>query len=349
MRDNPETLEQCIGDLVEASSVDDLARRCVGHLERMLPSTAISFDLIAQDGQEGEAVAAVGVSDYFLTRYEQIGRHQDPVLQRAVSRREISDNATFEREWCSLPIYRDVFSLHRLTNVLYAPVVLDGEVVATVDVGRGDVLGRFSDTELSMVRSFAAGVGATFASLSERRRLAREGHNLRAALDSCEEAVVLTDSVAGSRHLNAAARALLARRVDAEPSLDDLLRRSGAADGPPATATPVTLLDGSEATLRCRSAPLTDEPDVIVSVLSLEVEDERLARVVEASLTPREREVARLTVQGLRDSEIAERLMLSPHTVKHHLKSIYRKLGVRSRVELASLARRSAGPAASLE
>src|SRR5262245_61130751 len=107
MHANPGTLEQCIGDLVEASNVEDLARRCVGHLERMLPSSAISFDLVTQDGQEGETVAAIGVSDYFLTRYEQVGRHQDPVLQRAISRREIFDNAPFlGREWSSLPIYR---------------------------------------------------------------------------------------------------------------------------------------------------------------------------------------------------------------------------------------------------
>jgi DNA-binding CsgD family transcriptional regulator/GAF domain-containing protein len=339
MRDQSETLEECIGDLVEASTVEDLAQRCVGHLSRMLPSTAISFDLITQEGDEGETVDAIGVSDFFLTRYEQVGRRQDPVLQRAISRRAISDNATFqESEWCSLPIYRDVFGLHRLTNVLYAPVVLDGEVVATLDVGRGDGLGRFSDVELSMVQSFAAGVGATFASLSERRRLARESHNLRAALDSCEEAVVLTDSLAGSRQLNSAARTLLAQRREAEPSLDDLLRR-GTKDWPIAVETPITLRDGTRTMLRCRSAPLADESDVIVSVLTLAEGGEGLPRVVEAGLTPRQREVARLTVLGLRDSEIAERLMLSPHTVKHHLKSIYSKLGVRSRVELANLAR----------
>jgi len=51
-------------------------------------------------------------------------------------------------------------------------------------------------------------------------------------------------------------------------------------------------------------------------------------------LTPREREVAALVVDGLADREIAERLVVGERTVETHLANIYRKLGVRSRVEL---------------
>jgi DNA-binding CsgD family transcriptional regulator len=52
-------------------------------------------------------------------------------------------------------------------------------------------------------------------------------------------------------------------------------------------------------------------------------------------LTPREREVAALVVEELTDIEIGAALCVSPHTVRQHLKSIYRKLRVRSRVGLA--------------
>jgi len=54
-----------------------------------------------------------------------------------------------------------------------------------------------------------------------------------------------------------------------------------------------------------------------------------------ASLTPVEREVAALAAQGLTNAEIAERLFVAPLTPKTHLRSIFSKLGVRSRVELA--------------
>ncbi len=52
-------------------------------------------------------------------------------------------------------------------------------------------------------------------------------------------------------------------------------------------------------------------------------------------LTQREREVAMLVADGLRSREVAERLGIASQTVKSHLKTIFDKLGVRNRVELA--------------
>ncbi len=52
-------------------------------------------------------------------------------------------------------------------------------------------------------------------------------------------------------------------------------------------------------------------------------------------LTPTELQVAELAAVGLRNSEIAARLFLSGKTVEANLSRIYRKLGVRSRTELA--------------
>ncbi|MCA1677574.1 MAG: tetratricopeptide repeat protein [Actinobacteria bacterium] len=53
------------------------------------------------------------------------------------------------------------------------------------------------------------------------------------------------------------------------------------------------------------------------------------------SLTPSERQVARLAGAGLTNPEIAERLFLSLSTVKFHLSNILRKLGIASRREIA--------------
>lgn len=55
-----------------------------------------------------------------------------------------------------------------------------------------------------------------------------------------------------------------------------------------------------------------------------------------AALTPRERDVTLLAAQGLTNREIADRTCTSLRTVEGHLLRAYRKLGVTSRVELAS-------------
>ena len=55
-------------------------------------------------------------------------------------------------------------------------------------------------------------------------------------------------------------------------------------------------------------------------------------------LTSREREVASLVARGLTNREIAERLTLSPSTVKAHVANILAKLGLRGRTELTSWA-----------
>lgn len=56
------------------------------------------------------------------------------------------------------------------------------------------------------------------------------------------------------------------------------------------------------------------------------------------SLTPTERDVVELTVQGLTNPQIGARLFISVATVKTHLRHVYAKLGVLNRTELATLA-----------
>jgi DNA-binding CsgD family transcriptional regulator len=58
-----------------------------------------------------------------------------------------------------------------------------------------------------------------------------------------------------------------------------------------------------------------------------------------AAITGSELAVARLVAEGLTNREVAERLFVSPHTVNSHLRHVFAKLGINSRVELARLAR----------
>ncbi|PRY35659.1 AAA ATPase-like protein [Umezawaea tangerina] len=56
-----------------------------------------------------------------------------------------------------------------------------------------------------------------------------------------------------------------------------------------------------------------------------------------AELTPQQSQIARLVAEGATNREAAARLFLSQRTVEHHLRNIFTKLGIRSRIELTKV------------
>jgi DNA-binding NarL/FixJ family response regulator len=77
-----------------------------------------------------------------------------------------------------------------------------------------------------------------------------------------------------------------------------------------------------------------------VAVLPSRTESGSLARtpLLPESLSGREVEVLELVAEGLTNSQVAERLFLSPKTVSSHLVSIFGKLGVTSRASATRFA-----------
>jgi DNA-binding NarL/FixJ family response regulator len=124
--------------------------------------------------------------------------------------------------------------------------------------------------------------------------------------------------------LRAGVRGFLPRRSGAQRLVDGVraLARHEAALDPAATSHLVRHLTASP---QARSAPVLGTLD---------------------RLTDRQREVAELVAQGMSNEEIAGRLFLSLATVKSHLTASMRRIGVRSRTELAILVTRESSPAA---
>jgi DNA-binding CsgD family transcriptional regulator len=111
-------------------------------------------------------------------------------------------------------------------------------------------------------------------------------------------------------------------------------------DSPPSPGSRLMLeVDDALADQLLRVAQAQDLPAEILAndLLTQAVEQESLRLRAEAALTrltPREREVTRWVVLGHTNRQIAATLVVSPETVKTHIRHALEKLGVRSKAEL---------------
>ena len=97
----------------------------------------------------------------------------------------------------------------------------------------------------------------------------------------------------------------------------------------------IVLTNGRGVAVRCE--PILDGSVAVGVVMHLEDGTGRANRPALglAGLTDTERAIADLVAQGLTNRQIAQRVFVSRHTVDFHLRSIYRKVDVTSRIDLA--------------
>jgi DNA-binding CsgD family transcriptional regulator len=111
-----------------------------------------------------------------------------------------------------------------------------------------------------------------------------------------------------------------------------------AADGNSDDVASVRLPTRSGGWLRMDASLLDDRPRGRVAVIISAARDPEVAGLIAQAygLSARERDVTRLVLHGRSTHEIAAGLHVSPYTVQDHLKSIFEKVGVRSRRELVA-------------
>ncbi|MGC4094339.1 MAG: response regulator transcription factor [Polyangiaceae bacterium] len=103
---------------------------------------------------------------------------------------------------------------------------------------------------------------------------------------------------------------------------------------------------GAEEFIRGIKAILTGEYWLPRHVLCAHLEKTRQLRSAlpidnSIKLSPKERQILTLLTQGCSNDAIANRLAISPHTVKTHFYNLYRKLQVRNRVQAATWAQQN--------
>ncbi len=236
--------------------------------------------------------------------------------------------------------YRDLLLPAGIPHELRAAFVIRGRVWGAVHIARRAASGPFEQRDVDALAA-AAGAIARGIRASLRFDAARRGTGLEApglvVLGPQDEVELITPP---ARELLAALRADRPAYADdavATPVLALASFVRGAAEAGQGGSNVVTV-PGSDGWITLHASLPGPPGDGRVAVVLERAGGARSATVrLEAfGATAREREVATLLARGLSRAELAETLVLSPHTVDDHVKSLYEKLGVTSRQELVA-------------
>ncbi len=326
--------------LSSAQDLDDLEARFLKFGRDVLEAPSAGIYVLRPQTLAVQGVATYGVSDFFLARYEDVGRAADPVLQEVLRRKSAVDNRDLmtEQEWRRSALYREVLHLHSFDHITQAPILCEGEVsgiviFASTEGWDGGSRLRLAATAIGRI------VGAALLSLRRREAAERDRDQARRALDLMDQAVVVTDARSGRRHFNRRADLLLQelRSLGVE-HFDDLIATPTAQAAVTTVNLPVAETSRGEMELSVRSVVAEDDAATTISVLTMRRPGTlNIPEMYARQLSPRELDVAELVIDGLHDTDIAVRLSISHHTARQYLKSVYRKLGVSSRVDLVRL------------
>ena len=184
---------------------------------------------------------------------------------------------------------------------------------------------------------------ATFLKVSKNLELVGEADSGESAIELCADLkpdVVLMDMVMQSMDGAAATRLIRkqspATQVIALTSFkDDILVKSALQAG--AISYLLKGVSASELAQAIQAAH-AGRPTISAEATEALIQAASQDVVPGHDLTEREREVILLMVEGLNNTQIAGRLVVSPSTIKSHVSSILAKLGVASRTEAVALA-----------
>jgi ATP/maltotriose-dependent transcriptional regulator MalT len=263
----------------------------------------------------GELRARQGRADEARTLFERAGSHPRALVGLGALAVDAGDPAA------------GVDAAERVLRRLPAAAVLDRLPALELLVRARAALGELEAAEAGCAELERIGAELGTPYVRGRTRLvagqvaaARGDHEH--ARRACEDAVDLLE-VAGAAHETALARLELARALAA-------LGRDEAAAAETRTARDAFARLGAERDVARVDAAVSGDGQVR--------EGERRSL---GELTARELEVLRLVAQGLSDAEIAERLVLSQHTVHRHVANVRAKLRLPSRAAAVAYAARA--------
>lgn len=240
------------------------------------------------------------------------------------------------------PVHRRFMRPNGLEHQLRAALVVDGTQWGLLHIDRGPTCPDFTSSEVSLIEALVPHLGHAF----RRWLLSDPSHTTETRPPAVPGVIVLdedneVDSISpeaehwlsewGLSNLHSPPRAVAAVVAAARARA----RAHGHTEQLPSAR--LRLPTGTWLHVHATHLTHPDRKPRTAVVLERAAADHVAPLIARANqLTVRESEIATRVLRGLSTGEIAAELFISPYTVQDHLKSIFEKLGVRSRRELAT-------------
>ncbi|MEW5722900.1 MAG: helix-turn-helix transcriptional regulator [Thermodesulfobacteriota bacterium] len=328
-------------------SVDELRNAALDLFEPVFGYHSANFFLTRiHDGRlDLDGVVCRGITQENLRRFREYYYRLDPFLKHfpppasVLTMDQVTRPGRLERSEYYTDFLRPQDIHHQLTISVKTMVGVVG-VVALFRPARQEDFTDKDRTLAGLITTFLSGALEKTINVDRSAILQHVMKGL-AARKPCEGIAVVDHSLK-LRYMNEEAERVLAAAGGLPEEIVDACRRLLEMAGPDPVGEPPDLdflLTGPRlaeplAVRIQRLERVPDPPLILVCLGTGPGARGWLGRIRDKGISRRELEVIYLVVQGLTNVEVGRRLFISEHTVENHLKSIFRKIGVRNRASL---------------
>lgn len=299
---------------------------------------------------------------YYPTLYKDSFFRHSPLLKEATSSSKIAlkigDSISF-RDWERSVLYNDFIRPQHLYWELFLTLRWKNNLEGMITLWRSKNQPDYEDREVVKAARLASHLGVAIHNICLISQNNARGSGLLSAYEANSEGVLWLDHRFTPSFFNAKARDICLQLSSGMPANEsnfetefpvpsyiiqdcsDLLGLLEEEEQPgllPKERTIVTS-SGKKFRIECllvwKSDQISSTPKFMVTLSDL-TDERKLENTLQArfQLSKRELDVTHYLTRGMSDEEIGEKLYISRQTVHTHIKHIYRKLGVQSRVEL---------------
>lgn len=365
-----ETYHALVEAIYEAALEPDLWKAFLEKLTKSLGGHAALFRLYDPNTMALNYAVAYGHDWDYIRDYHDYYAPLDPTLPgfEKVAAGEVIDRAQYisDKSWSHTEAYNDFCRLRDVFHFMGSYAVKEQDKVLRLGVHRSKKAGAFTETDRHLVNLLNPHLMRAFKIIGKFSTLKTHSNTSGDALDHLKIGVILLDQdgrpvysnrqaekiIKGNNGLTMCHNVLRASRAKDTRNIHQLIANATRGGEKPRQGGAIRLVRPAKLPLSVMVSPLNQEQNgsladffskikagAIVFISETENEQDFSVEALQKlySFTKTEAFLVKELTCRASTTQIAERMKISPHTLRSHLKSIFRKASVNSQVELVSL------------